>query len=147
MIQETLLANASIPAHHFIAPDTTLPLELCVEHYNQALEELFEQYRPDIMTLGLGEDGHIASLFPPVPEEGLTDDRTVIHTQTERFAVLDRISLTLPVIRNASHLVYFLKGEGKMTTWNTMLESDQSVEMWPTKGLLEHSSVHRVVYP
>lgn len=88
--------------------------------------------------MGLGEDGHIASLFPPVPAEGY-GDRLVMHTTTDTFAVHDRISTTMVVIGSADRKVFFLKGEGKKFVWEEMMHDDNAeimMERWPAKAAL-----------
>lgn len=65
----------------------------------------------DLVLLGLGADGHIASLFPGI---------SILHEQTQWVAAayVDklnawRISLTLPVINHARHILMLVSGEAK----------------------------------
>lgn len=137
LVRETLLVNADIPESQIIFPNTLSPLEDCIAIYEQKLAQLLSQGIPHIVTLGLGEDGHIASLFPPVPAEGYAD-RLVIHTTTDTFAVHDRISTTMVVIGSADRKIFFLKGEGKQFVWNEMMQSDATEDMdrWPARAAL-----------
>ncbi|MCA9370923.1 MAG: 6-phosphogluconolactonase, partial [Candidatus Peregrinibacteria bacterium] len=125
LIRNTLLAHATIPEAQLFFPDTTLDIEPCVVRYEQDLAELLSKGIPHTVTLGLGEDGHIASLFPPVPAEGY-GDRLVMHTTTDTFAVHDRISTTMVVIGSADRKVFFLKGEGKKFVWEEMMHDDNA---------------------
>lgn len=137
LLRSTLLKEAPIPESQIILPDTSLPLEQCIELYDRELSELLKKGPADVVTLGLGEDGHIASLFPPLTKVAFGPD-TVIHTTTDRFDVHDRISVTLPVIQNAQQKVFFLKGEGKQKTWEEMMESEEDEKRWPAKGAMKN---------
>lgn len=75
--------------------------------------ELGERPRFDLMILGLGPDGHVASLFPNRPE---VDEQaaTVVAVPEAGFEpFVPRISLTLPVINNSAEAVFLIRGEGK----------------------------------
>lgn len=136
LIRETLLENASIPDSHIIFPDTDLPLHECIHEYDMRLAGVLSSGIPHMITLGLGEDGHIASLFPPVPEEAFKN-RLVIHTETDQFAVHDRISTTMVVIGSAESKIFFLKGKGKKKTWEEMIASEEDKQRWPGKAAFD----------
>jgi 6-phosphogluconolactonase len=136
LVRSTLLTHARIPEEHLLFPDTSKPLPDCVAGYAATLEEIFGDGSPDIVTLGFGPDGHIASLFPPLTQEAFSDDGA-IHTTTEQFAVHDRISVTLPVLQAAEQRFFFLSGAAKQTVWQEMLDSSESATRWPAKPLLE----------
>ncbi len=136
LLRSTLLKHAPIPESQLIFPDTSLPLPECINLYEQHLKSLLQKGSPDIVTLGMGDDGHIASLFPP-----LTDDafgpKLVIHTTTEKFAVRDRISVTMPVLKQAKQSVFLLKGAVKKRVWEEMMESTEDEKRWPAKGIIK----------
>jgi 6-phosphogluconolactonase len=134
LVAGTLLAGADIPAMQCKHP-ADLPLEEWKQEYEETLADLLQGNWPDIVILGMGEDGHIASLFPPV-ENGYGPELTV-HTTTDKFAVHDRISVTMPVLTNANHKVFLLKGEGKKTVWEEMLASTEGTKRWPAIAVLE----------
>jgi len=138
LIRETLLAHAPIPEEQMLFFDTTLPIEECMAQYTQGFKEMITEYLPHIVVLGMGEDGHIASLFPPLPEEALGDQRYVVHTQTDRFAVHDRVSLALNPLAAAQEVLMLLKGKGKKRIWEEMLASDEGEQRWPAKRVLEN---------
>ena len=134
MIRETLMKSALIPDARVVFPDTTRSINDCVDDYEQRLALVLAQGIPHIVTLGMGDDGHIASLFPPVGDAAFSD-RLVIHTQTENFAVRDRISTTMVVIGSAERKIFFLKGAEKKKVWETM-EHSFDITRWPAVAAL-----------
>lgn len=134
LLRSTLLKNAAIPESQLIFPDTTLPLAECVKLYDRHMTDLLKKGPADVVTLGMGDDGHIASLFPPLSEAAF-GPKHVIHTTTEKFAVKDRISVTLPVLENAEEAVFFLKGAEKKKVWEEMTTSNEEGGRWPAKDV------------
>jgi 6-phosphogluconolactonase len=65
----------------------------------------------DVCLLGVGPDGHIASLFPGMP--ALYDDRTVVAVRGAPKPPPTRISLTLPVIQGSREVWAVVAGEDK----------------------------------
>jgi len=65
----------------------------------------------DWILLGLGEDGHTASLFPqsPLLEDTSTISAVAIHPQTKQR----RITLTLPVLNHAKRITFLVSGPSK----------------------------------
>lgn len=66
----------------------------------------------DLVLLGLGPDGHVASLFPNFPTLDVTS-RDVLGSQAGHEPFVDRISLTLPRICNTNELLFLVAGEDK----------------------------------
>ena len=134
LLRSTLLKNAPIPESQILFPDTSLPLPECADLYDRQVTDLLKKGPVDIVTLGLGEDGHIASLFPPLPDEAF-GPKNVIHTTTDRFDVRERISVTMPVLTVAKSSVFFLKGAEKKRVWEQMTTSKDGPNRWPAKML------------
>jgi 6-phosphogluconolactonase len=75
-------------------------------------EELGAVERFDLMLLGLGPDGHVASLFPSQPTLDVTD-RRVIGAEAKHEPFVDRITLTLPMLRSAREVLFLVSGGDK----------------------------------
>jgi len=78
--------------------------------------------RFDIVLLGLGDDGHTASLFPgtsALNEQG----KLVADTYVEKLKA-HRITLTFPVINNASHVLFLVSGKAKATILRDILQGN-----------------------
>lgn len=136
MLRRTLLKHAAIPEAHVHLPDTTLPIGECVASYNREIAELVAVHGVDALVLGMGSDGHIASLFPPLPAEAF-GPASVIHTDTLQFSVKDRISVTLPVLEAARERMLLLKGKDKFQAWQEMTLSPPEERMWPLQRLID----------
>jgi 6-phosphogluconolactonase len=75
-------------------------------------QELASLGRFDVLLLGLGPDGHVASLFPE--QETLDEaERRAIGAEAKLEPYVDRITLTLPVLRAARHVLFLVTGEEK----------------------------------
>jgi 6-phosphogluconolactonase len=75
-------------------------------------QELGSLERFDLLLLGLGPDGHIASLYPDQPTLDVTD-RKAIGAEAKLQPWVDRITLTLPMLRSADEVLFLVAGAEK----------------------------------
>jgi 6-phosphogluconolactonase len=75
-------------------------------------EELGNLQRFDLVLLGLGADGHVASLYPEQPTLDVTD-RRVIGAEAKLEPFIDRVTLTLPTLRAADEVMFLVAGADK----------------------------------
>lgn len=105
--------------------------------YETLLRERFKTLAPgwpafDLILLGLGEDGHTASLFPAT--DALTESRRLVLATVSPRGVRDRLTLTVPVINQASTVIFLVSGPNKARAVRAVLE-DQGADprQWPGK--------------
>jgi 6-phosphogluconolactonase len=104
-----------------------------VHEASQRYEELLNAQVPafDIMLLGIGDDGHTASLFP--------HDHVALHERTKRCIAVThptdgttRMSMTFPVLEGASHIIFLAKGAAKAKLLSEVIAGECSVETYPS---------------
>lgn len=116
---DALLSQLTIPAaniHAFPAADADLELNAAAEHYAAELAQAAEEGQAlphfDLLMLGVGPDGHIASLFPDRPE--LVDaSGLVVAVRNSPKPPPERLSLTLQAINSAERVWLALAGADK----------------------------------
>lgn len=136
LMRMSLLRNAPIPESQLLFPRVELPLRDCVHEYDAVITEMLKKGEPDLVTLGMGDDGHIASLFPMLDEDAF-GPKNVVHNITDKFDIRDRISVTFPVLSAAREALFFLKGTAKKNVWEEMTRSTEDERRWPAKQVLE----------
>ncbi|HEY0635503.1 MAG TPA: 6-phosphogluconolactonase [Gammaproteobacteria bacterium] len=115
MARETLLEQLPLDSRQFHRMEGELEPELAARRYRDAMTQLPRDGDGlpifDLILLGLGADGHIASLFPDTPASQLQEFTVAaLHSPLHRHW---RLSLTLPVINRARHLLLVVSGEKK----------------------------------
>jgi 6-phosphogluconolactonase len=106
----------------------------------------------DLVLLGLGENAHVASLFPHHP---------ALHEKTRLAVAVDveaapsrRISLTMPVINNAERVLFLVSGESKADAVKNVLQATVDPEQYPAQlvkprtneivWLMDKAAAHRL---
>jgi 6-phosphogluconolactonase len=85
----------------------------------------------DLVLLGLGPDGHTASLFPGTPPQ--TDDAALVRAVYATSQTMWRITLTPLAINGARTVAFAVEGEDKATTLATVLEGAYDPTTYPAQ--------------
>jgi 6-phosphogluconolactonase len=117
MAHETLLSRVPIP-ERFVhqVPTVGMAPQECAAIYGQGVRRVFdagetEVPRFDLILLGLGDDGHTASLFPGTEALGITDE-IVVANHVDKLDTW-RITFTYPLINAAKRVMFLVSGAAK----------------------------------
>jgi len=134
LLRETLMAEGPGAAAclHPVPTDLATP-EQGAQAYAQTLAMLCPGSPPvlDLVLLGLGEDGHTASLFPGTAA-ARERQRTVTIGEGKG---LPRITLTAPVLSAARQVVFLVSGAGKREALSRLLSPEEAIERTPARSV------------
>jgi 6-phosphogluconolactonase len=140
LANESLLKPAQIAADRVVAVRTNLATPAaCAADYELQLKQFFgvsaEPPKFDLILLGLGDDGHTASLFPGKPSLN-ESNAWVTHTPPGVLPPpVDRVTLTFPVLNSARQAMFLVGGAGKATIVRDVLEQPCDVQKHPACGV------------
>ncbi|MFN2498902.1 MAG: 6-phosphogluconolactonase [Pyrinomonadaceae bacterium] len=144
MVNDSLISRVEIPpenVHRIIGEST--PSE-SAELYEGELKRFFQNIdwpRFDLVLLGMGADGHTASLFRG--SNALKEEEKWVVATTQPQTGKDRITLSLPVINHAARVTFVVTGNEKAATLARVLRNEQANEespalrVRPVNGILE----------
>jgi 6-phosphogluconolactonase len=140
LVRENLIINAACKAQF-------LPLKNAAVTAADGVKELHPKLlaegRFSVVILGMGDDGHTASLFPgsTTLEAGLdmTSGDTCLSVQPLE-APHERMSMTLPRLLNSQKIILHLSGDNKLEVLNQVLNGDDIKEL-PVRAVLQQSRV------
>jgi len=137
MAKEALLSKVPIPPGNiFPIPAENQDAVAAADAYEQTMRKFFasppgEFPRFDLILLGMGPDGHTASLFPETA--ALQEkSRLVVANWVEKLKT-SRITLTLPVLNAARCVAFLVSGADKAAVLHEVLEGSAPAEKYPSK--------------
>ena len=130
MANEALLSRVPVGSVHRMRGE--LPPPEAAADYEKELRGFFGGPPVfDLVLLGIGEDGHTASLFPRTPALDVTD-RLAAANPVETLGTT-RITLTAPTINASREVVFLVAGGGKAEALKEILEGDADPRDYPAK--------------
>jgi len=131
MAWEALLDHIPVGSVHRMRGE--LPPDEAAASYEEDLKEFFAEVPPvlDFVMLGIGDDGHTASLFPETPALGVTD-RLVIANPVPKLDTT-RLTLTVPVLNAAREVRFLVAGAGKAEALAEIMEGEADPRQYPAK--------------
>jgi len=137
MAYESLFTLAPVPIENIHRVPAEEPdAALAAEKYERELRTFFrleigQLPRFDCILLGMGSDGHTASLFPHT--EALHElNRLVVANWVDKFKTY-RVTLTVPVLNHANLVVFLVSGHDKAEALREVLQGDRQPERFPAQ--------------
>ena len=144
MAFETLLDHVPVPENQVFPMwgEGKEPKQFAEEYENQLKLVLGEAGRFDLILLGMGEDGHTASLFPGT--EVLEEQERWVKAYYLEPQQMYRITLTSPLINRAKQIVFLAFGENKAAALREVLEGKRDYQQYPAQLIdpVEGGEVH-----
>ena len=111
-----LIPKVPLTEQQFVTININDPVEKVASDYEATIREKFKTPTDipsfDLLLLGVGPDGHTASLFPG-HELLKVDDRLIAFITDSPKLPPQRITMTFPLINNARHSIFAVPGSGK----------------------------------
>ncbi|MCA6572876.1 MAG: 6-phosphogluconolactonase [Pseudanabaena sp. M38BS1SP1A06MG] len=135
MTRQAWLDRVVIPAAniHGIPTDKDDP-SIAAAQYEQHIQEFFgvsagELPQFDLVLLGMGDDGHTASLFPHTPALKVGDRLVTVGSKDGQ----PRITLTVPLINRAKEIIFMIEGAAKAKALKAVLAPNGDANQYPSR--------------
>ncbi len=139
MAREELLRSLQIPEENIHRIRGEMGAAAAAQAYSVELRSMAQSghvWPPfDLVLLGLGKDGHTASLFPGSMHPARSGQATLAVTGSYNQRPTSRITLTPPVFNSARNVFFLVLGEEKAETLYQVLEGDASPVRYPARRI------------
>jgi 6-phosphogluconolactonase len=127
LAEEAMIRHVPIPADNVYRIRGELSPAAAARNYDKVLQDFFCGPRPrfDLVLLGLGSDGHTASLFPGSSALAETERLAVAVEAHYQDRPAHRVTLTLPAINTARHVLFLVSGSAKAEIVRAVLENPE----------------------
>jgi 6-phosphogluconolactonase len=136
MVNEAMLSRIAIPPENIHRMQGMGDAVANARLYEDELRTYFndaEWPAFDLVLLGMGDDGHTASLFPGSPALK-QQEAWVAANWVEKFKAY-RITLTAPAINHAAHVIFLVTGESKAERLAEVLTGERAPERLPSQSI------------
>lgn len=124
MAEENLTSRVPVRPEHIHRVRGELEPATAARDYEQEIQDFFcgPHARFDLILLGLGEDGHTASLFPNSPALAETERLVAAATAVYQDRPAQRVTFTLPVLNSARQVLFLVTGSAKAAAVQAAME-------------------------
>ena len=136
MVNEAMFSRVPVPQQNIHRILAEQPIaQAAADAYESDLRKFFGEAIPafDLIFLGLGEEGHTASLFPHSSALKETE-RLVAAPLVEKLNTY-RITMTLPVLNNGKSVVFLVTGASKAEILRVVIETDKKPDLYPAQAI------------
>lgn len=125
MAKRTLIDPAGIPESNVHRMNGELHPKEAAEDYESQMHQFFgeDPVSFDMLHLGMGDDGHVASLFPGEPQLDETDRWAVAARAPASAAVRQRLTLTFPALDTAKRTLVMASGAKKREAFESVVDA------------------------
>ncbi len=148
MCKHLLLDHVPVPAAQVLPiPTGTATLRETAAEYAQTLSRVFAlpiggpPPALDLILLGVGDDGHCASLFPGMPTLHIADHWVVSSPPGTLPPPVDRITCTFPLLNAARQVLFLVSGAKKAAPVRDIFEGGAGLDQHPAAGVQPTSGV------
>ncbi len=133
MAHAAMLSKLPIPEPNIHRMRGELPPEQAAVEYGQLLKAKFHDGGPDLVLLGMGDDGHTASLFPGTAALAETHHRVMANHVPQMDTW--RLTMTYPFLNRASAVLVLVEGQKKAARLHEVLEGPRDPKRLPIQGI------------
>jgi 6-phosphogluconolactonase len=139
MANEALLSRVPVPGRNVHRIEGLGDTAANASAYESEMRGYFgdaEWPRLDLVLLGMGDDGHTASLFPGTA--ALEERRAwVVANRVEKLGAW-RVTLTAPAVNAARHVLFLVSGKGKAERLREVLQGERDASRLPSQLIRPH---------
>ena len=126
------ISRLPIPKNQIFRMEAEKEIERAAEEYEALIRKTLGLRLFDLVMLGLGEDGHTASLFPGTSALKSADRLVVANHVPEKKSW--RMTLTIDCINQSERAVFYVLGSAKETIVNNVLRAER-ISQWPASQI------------
>jgi 6-phosphogluconolactonase len=129
MARESLFSKVPVPGDNVYRIRGEIDPQAAAGEYDQTLKEYFADSGPDVVLLGMGDDGHTASLFPRTEALSALKSRCVANFVPKLNKW--RVTLTAPFLNRSQDVLILVTGEAKAARIAQVLEGPRVPDELP----------------
>jgi 6-phosphogluconolactonase len=136
MAREALVGHVPLAgAHGMVRADSP---EACAKYYEALVRDLLgPDLAIDLTLLGMGPDGHTASLFPGEP--AVFEREHLVVAAKAGMGVRDRITMTPPLLNRSRLVLFLVAGADKAEPRRRVMEGPEDWSVTPTQAIARHA--------